>query len=71
MWRRHTREIPVVVLEAGQTEVHPDKRVLKQLGARVLVPISGVDQPDGLGKIWAKTAGNEKAPGDSRGLSVV
>ena len=30
----HRREIPVCVLEAGQTETDPDRRVLGMLGAR-------------------------------------
>ena len=35
----HMRETPSMVLAAAEGEFDPDKRVLKMLGARVMVPV--------------------------------
>jgi integrase len=39
--QNHRREIPAVVMQAGQGVMDPDQRVMAQLGARVLVDFRG------------------------------
>lgn len=58
----HYREIPEVVLKAGEGEMNPDRRVLKQLAARIEVPVT----PQELhGTMAAPSPQNDERPGES------
>jgi integrase len=61
----HAREIPPELLVAVEGEFNPDRRVLKMLSARVKVPAKASD----AAPAWHPGGTNEKASGDSAGLS--
>ncbi len=65
----HYRDTPPVVLAAGEGEVNPDRRIIKQLGARIRVP--ECDDLDRSANRLPTEAQNDEGPGESRALSIV